>query len=101
MRADFGAQILWMWGETKETLGRLDRGQEAMLRRQDDMRREVLEHIRRVDTALLQQKKVARSMTWMKHLPWERVAFVGATILGAMGWIKPAWLAWLKVVLGM
>lgn len=87
-----GPSLWWMWGEMKEAFGRLEHGLLASHQRQDDMRREVLMHIKRLDQRLDKPLKTSSpGLSWLAHIPWDRVlAFLG-TILGAIGWLKPQW----------
>lgn len=105
--ADGSGQILWMWGEIQKALGRLETGQLAnrqtvldqgiaMRQRQDDMRREIMTHIARLD----RREGVRRRMGWLRHVPWDRVLIFLATSLGALGWVKPEWIRLLARITG-
>ncbi len=88
---------LELWGRIQREFGQLGaevRGLGQHLgQRQDDMRREVMTHIDRLDQRVseLQQPPGRKAMSWARLIPWDKIAFLAISALGAMGWIKPAW----------
>ncbi len=95
-------------GEIQRSLGRLEAGQHAnrqatidqgatIRQRQDDIRRELLVHI---DLMHKRLERTRRGLSWLKHMPWDRIAVTVASTLGTLGWIKPQWLAWLRLWTG-
>lgn len=87
-------QLMWMWGEVQKALGRLEGGQLAIAQRQGDTLHEMR-------TWRLEQRRTEkRNMGWLRHLPWDRMIFGLITLLGTLGWIKPAWLAQLRLIFG-
>ena len=85
--AEVTGETLWMWGEIQKSLGRLEEQGLAMRLRQDDMRRELLGRISR-----LEKGSRNGNLGWLKHIPWDRVAVLAMSVLGAMGWMVPRWL---------
>ena len=82
---------LELWGLVQKEFGRLGQAVEGVHLRQDDMRRELLGHIQRIDQKLEQPARPAVRQL-LRLLPWDRLAFLALTTMGTMGWIKPAWI---------
>ncbi len=87
---------LELWGLVQKEFGKLDQSVQGLERRQDDMRRELLGHVYRIEQKI--DHKPEKPMRQLARLiPWDRVAFLALTTLGTMGWIKPTWV---KVLTG-
>ncbi len=83
-----GSMILL--GQINQAIGELKAGlahlRMAAIRDLELVRREMLGRI-----VPLERSRQGRG--WMRYVPWERVAFAAISLLGALGWIKPQWLA--------
>jgi hypothetical protein len=86
-----GPSLWWVWGEMKQAFGRLEQGLHATHARQDDMRREILTHIRAVNQRL-DKKPKRHGLAWLAHVPWDRIVLFLCSVLGTLGWVKPEWI---------
>jgi hypothetical protein len=53
-----------------------------------------------IDLMYKRLERTRRGLSWLKHMPWDRIAVTVASILGALGWVKPQWLTWLRMFAG-
>ena len=61
------------------------------------VRRELLGDIRQVE----ERRRSSRGrLGWLRHVPWDRLVLFTASSLGTLGWIKPEWLRWLRLLVG-
>ena len=90
-----GSMILL--GQINQAIGELKAGlahlRMAAIRDLELVRRELLGRIVALERA-------RKTRGWMRYVPWERVAVGAVSLLGALGWSKPQWLAPLRQLFG-
>lgn len=59
----------------------------------DDMRKDLLSRI-------ADAKPKPSPLGWIRHIPWDRTLLVLVTLMGTLGWVKPEWLKFLKMLAG-
>lgn len=96
---------LWgMWGEMRQAFGRLEAmtlanrqamrdGVEHVYRRQDDMRRELLGHVIRIERKMDREPSLLRRLTRRYGMAALQLALYAA---GAAGLINPQWVRMLS-----
>ena len=101
----------WLWqisqqlGAFRETLGEVKAGQANNRQTVIDFARYMTHRMDRFEDKI--EVRLARAKIngsgrhgWLKWIPWDRLAFGTLSLLGALGWIKPSWLAWVKQLFG-
>lgn len=75
---------LWRW------CGRVEEGLHALRLRQDDMRREMLLHVHRLETEMRKKPR------WWRMLPLKEILFMALWMIAGLGYIKPGWIRFLS-----
>ena len=89
--------LMWMWGEIKAEFAAVHTAIIGLQRRQDDMRRELLHHVDRLDRGIAEKPKapsllarVLQSMTLSNV--FQAIAFVWGPLAMIVSHYKPEWI---------